>query len=148
MCHDVATFGNDTTTAGTSLTVTHHGIVTLGGIVNPRIEVAQHTGINGTEEVEEVLREIEVSCVALNLVPVDEVLRHPYLLALLGKVFICRLNTAVLMTAIDVKTVDNISLVQCIGIAVIDGKSLRSHDFATDGAPVGLHELCYLRCIP
>ena len=148
MGHHVAALGDDATAAGTALPIAHHGVVALGGIVYPGIEVAQHTGVDGTEEVEKVFREVEVARVAFCLVPVDEILGHPYLLAFLGEVLICRLDTAVLVTAVDVEAVKNVGLVQCIGVVVADGECLGSHNLAADGTAVGLHELSYLRCRP
>ena len=147
MSHDIAAL-SDGTAGGTTLSVAQHTVITLGSIMNPSIEVAQHTGVDGTEEIKEVFREIPVARIVFRLIPVNQVLRHPHLFAFCCKILVGRLNATILMTAINVKTIKHISLVQGIGIAVADGQCLWGHHLGTDGSAIGLYELCNLRGIP
>ena len=65
MRHDIAALGNRATGAGTTLSVAHHAVIALGGIVNPGIEVAQHAGVDSSKEIKEVFREVKAAGVAL-----------------------------------------------------------------------------------
>ena len=138
--HHIAALGDGAAAASSALAVAHHGIVALSGIVNPGVEVAQHAGVDSAEEVEEVLREVVVAGIVFHLVPVDKVLRHPYFLALSRQVLVGRLDAAILVTAVDVEAVDDVGLVEGVGIGITDGQRLWSHNLAADGAAVGLHE--------
>ena len=146
--HDIATFGDGTTATSAFCAVAHHAVVAFGSIVNPGIEVAQHTGIDGTEEIEKVLREIKVARVALYLVPVNQILRHPDLLTLLRQFLVRRLDATILVTAIDVEACQHVVLVQCVGVAVTDSQRLWSHHLGADAGAIGLYELGNLRGIP
>ena len=108
--------------------------------MNPGVEVAQHAGVDGAEEVEEVFREVVVAGVVFHLVPVDKVLRHPYFLTFGRQVLVGRLDAAVLVTAIDVEAVDDVGLVEGVDVVVVDRQGFGSHNLATDGAAIGLHE--------
>jgi hypothetical protein len=70
------------------------------------------------EKVEKVLGEVEVATRRLVLIPVDEILRHPYLFALLGQILVSCSDTAILVTAIDVEALKDIGLVQRVDIAI------------------------------
>ena len=147
MGHDVASLG-DSAVTGAVLPVAQHAIIAFGGIVNPSIEVAQHTGVDGCEEVEEVLREVEITACCLVLIPVDEILRHPYLLTLLCEVLIGRADASILVAAIDVEAGQHVGLVQFVDVAVGTAYRLGGDDLTADLASVGLHKLGHLGGCP
>ena len=147
MRHDIAPLG-DHAAAGAALSVAQHRIVALGSIVNPGVEVAQHTGVDGPEEIEHILLVIEIAVGGGILVPVDEILRHPQFLALLGQFFVSRLYAAVLVTAVDVESRQHVLLLQLVHVAVAHTDGLRSHHLATDRLSVGPHKLRHLLCRP
>ena len=146
--HDIATLGNSAAGTGTTLSVAHHAIVALGGIVNPGIEVAQHTGVDSGKEIEEVFREVKVTGIALCLVPVDEILCHPDFFTFLGQILISRLDTTILVTAIDVEAFQHVSLVQGVGIGVAHSQCFRRHHLTTDALAVGFYKLGNFRSVP
>ena len=117
MSHDVAALRHRAI-ASAVLSVTQHAVETFGGIVDPSVEVAHHASVDSMEKVEKVLGEVEVATRRLVLIPVDEILRHPYLFALLGQILVSCSDTAILVTAIDVEALKDIGLVQRVDIAI------------------------------
>src|SRR5574344_560494 len=145
--HNIATLG-DSTIGRATLTIAQHGIISLGSIVYPSIEVTQHAGVDSREEIEEVFVEIVVTCIVLNLIPVDEILGHPHLLAFLAKILVGTLNATILMATIAVEVVYHVCPIECIGMVVAHSKCFRSHYLATDLTPIGLDKLGHLTSIP
>ena len=144
MGHHVAALGDIAAGTSTVLTVAHHGVVALGGVVNPGVEAAQHAGVDGAVEVEEVFREVKVATIGLTLVPVDQVFRHPDLLALRGQVLVSRPDAAVLVASVDVEALEHVALVQGVDVAVGTANRLGSHHLAADLAAIGLHKVSHL----
>ena len=142
--HHIAALGDVARSTGTVLAVAHHGVVALGGIVNPGVETAQHAGVDGAVEVEEVLREVKVAAIGLPLIPVNQVFRHPDFLALRGQVLVSRADAAVLVAAVDVEALEHVALVQGVDVVVGTAYRLGSHHLAANLAAVGLHKVSHL----